>query len=219
MRNNLAGLLSLVSLMRDGADSVEDLASAMESRLRPMAHIHQLLGEGSWCGVNLEMLVHSLLDAISNLACHPGDDCIGASRRNRRRKTLPLAMILLEWFTNSCKYGVFSRPSDGCLTIQWDIDHSASTPLLRLRWKECGGPPMPDPIRPSLGTELVQGFATRELGGRCELTYPSTGVEHLLEFPLTRGRVAPRCALRAVADATDFPHRRLYTSLHAAVFS
>ncbi len=92
-------------------------------------------------------------------------------------------MILLEWFTNSCKYGVHSVP-DGKLDLGWELIDGSIGQRVRLRWTESGGPTVQGEIKPSLGTELVKGFATRELGGQCELSYPPTGADHVLEFPI-----------------------------------
>ena len=69
----------------------------------------------------------------------------------------------------------------GSLKVTWAVATLASsaeqdkpaeeTKVLRLRWIEQGGPPPPHPITPSLGTQLVRGFASRELKGFCELRY------------------------------------------------
>ncbi len=69
--NNLAGLLSLVDLMRHKARDVEEMASALEARLGAMTHIHRLLAEARWQDVNLETLVRSLLSAMESMACAP----------------------------------------------------------------------------------------------------------------------------------------------------
>jgi two-component sensor histidine kinase len=99
------------------------------------------------------------------------------------RQTPPLSMILLEWFTNSCKYGAHSVPG-GRLMVVWVVHRTQSPPRLRLHWTETGGPPIPSKITPSLGTELVEGFASLELRGKLQLRFPEEGADHVLEFPL-----------------------------------
>jgi two-component sensor histidine kinase len=65
-----------------------------------------------------------------------------------------------------------------------DVTWEAVGPrLVRLRWKESGGPPVKGPVTPSLGTELVKAFAQGELRGVCELRFPEGGADHVLEFP------------------------------------
>jgi hypothetical protein len=94
-------------------------------------------------------------------------------------------MILLEWFTNSSKYGAHSRAT-GRVRVGWErVDGNGHGEQVRLRWRESGGPRLSDQApSSSLGTELVKGFATLELRGRYEPRYHREGAEHLLEFPV-----------------------------------
>jgi two-component system CheB/CheR fusion protein len=92
---------------------------------------------------------------------------------------LPLTLILTEFFTNSAKYGAHSFPA-GNVALTWVLDGRTLT----LRWRETApGPIAPNP-KPSLGTALIESFATRELAGTCSLTYPPTGALHTLTFSL-----------------------------------
>ena len=181
VRNNVAGLLSLVSAMRITSQDVSSFADAIESRLGAMAHIHRLLADRGWQVVVLESLIRSLLDAMGSMACQPIPvEIAGPLVEIEAPKALPMAMLLLEWFTNSCKYGAHSSP-EGRLEVSWTFDPSSR--LVSLRWRELGGPPVKQMGAPSLGTELVRGFASRELAGRVELRFPESGADHLLEFP------------------------------------
>ena len=90
-------------------------------------------------------------------------------------------MILVEWFTNSHKYGACSVP-EGKVKVAWQrLDDPRG--WVRLTWTERDGPLIRRAGKPSLGTKLVQGFAGNELRGRCHMTYPPEGAEHVLEFP------------------------------------
>ena len=136
----------------------------------------------------------------------------GPTARVSTKQALPLAMILLEWFTNSGKYGAHSRPT-GRVFVAWErvagIPHAAglnrtgpngSGPgngraagdWVRLHWRESGGPPIHEREPPtSLGTELVKGFAALELRGRFEARYRLEGVDYLLEFPVLEQEQEP----------------------------
>src|SRR5438093_5237308 len=48
VRNNLAGLLSLIAAMRDTTRDVPSFAAAIEGRLMAMVHVHQLLADTGW---------------------------------------------------------------------------------------------------------------------------------------------------------------------------
>lgn len=186
VRNNLAGLLGLVSAMKATAPSrdAEAFASAIEGRLLAMTHVNRLLAETNWQSVELRVLIASLLEAVKQLGCHPIPVKVeGPAVFVSPRQASPLSMILVEWFTNSCKYGAHSVEA-GRLTVAWAIDRSADAARVRLHWVETGGPPIPGPVTPSLGTELVEGFAAVELRGKLELRFPEEGADHVLEFPL-----------------------------------
>jgi PAS domain S-box-containing protein len=185
VRNNLASLLALVDVMADRAPDVRAFSRAMEGRLTAMAHTHRLLAESSWRPLDLKALVESALDAMRHLA--PFDIpalATGPSVALSAKYALPLMMVLAEWYTNSCKYGAHSAPG-GRVEISWELEPAQpppSCPRLTLRWTETGGPPVRTPGPPSIGTELVQGFVTRELAGTCELSYPPEGARHLIRF-------------------------------------
>jgi PAS domain S-box-containing protein len=184
VKNNLAGLLSLVSLVQGRAKSVHAFARAMESRLLGMAHIHHLLAGSGWREVSFRSLLASLLSDMDMLARHRPELIMeGPDVMVRPSRALPLTMVLVEWFTNSAKYGAHSR-TGGKLSISWDLEPSATGANMRLRWRESGGPPIDRPITPSLGTELVTSFVANELQGSCELRYPPEGADHRIEMPV-----------------------------------
>jgi two-component sensor histidine kinase len=187
VRNNLAGMLSLVTAMRASARDVPSFAGAIEGRLMAMVHVHQLLADTGWRSVDLRTLVTTLLAAVERLGPHAAEVTVdGPPVPASPRQALPMSMILLEWFTNSGKYGAHSSPT-GRVRVEWTVTGPGDKGqrVVRLRWKESGGPRVRQPApAASLGTELVRGFATLELRGRYEAPYPPAGAEYLLEFPI-----------------------------------
>jgi PAS domain S-box-containing protein len=183
VRNNLSGLLSLVALMRHGTPDVKTFADAIEGRLLGMAHVHELLAATEWRALDLRRLVESLLEALAGLTRHAIDaDLNGPPVLMEPKQALTLTMVLQEWCTNACKYGSLGSPG-GALRIEWKLSTDPQ-PRLQLRWTESGGPPITGAGSPSLGTELVQSFVTRELRGQCTLAFPQSGADHVLTFPL-----------------------------------
>jgi two-component sensor histidine kinase len=184
VKNNLAGLMSLISLAKSRAKDVDAFAAAIESRLLGMSHVHQLLSEQGWRELSMASLVTSLLAVMKSIPQYETAMAVqGPELSIPPRIALPLTMIMVEWFTNSCKYGVHSVPG-GQLTVQWEVAALDAGRLVRLHWRERGGRPINAPIEPSLGTELVRSFVTRELQGRCELRFPVNGADHTIEFRL-----------------------------------
>jgi two-component sensor histidine kinase len=186
--NHLAGLVALVREMRQRGADAEHLARAMEDRLVALTHVHRLLTNENWGPVQVRTLFESLFQALRPAAPHPCPTTIdGPAIAVDSNQATALAMILTEWFTNSCKYGVHSKPG-GRVDVRWELVElskaSGNGRWVQLSWTERGGPPITATPSPSLGTELVHGFAARELRGRSEMRFPRDGAEHWLEFPV-----------------------------------
>jgi PAS domain S-box-containing protein len=187
--NHFAGLLGLVDLARGRARDVGEFADGFAGRLRGMAHVHRLLSDAAGRPVGLRAVIASALDAVRPLAPHAAAEHLGGDDDDvplGPKRALALTLILVEWFTNSCKYGAHSVPG-GRLDVGWalrggDGGAGATPRAVRLTWVERGGPPVPQPVRPSLGVRLAHEFAARELGGRCEMTFPPEGATHALAF-------------------------------------
>lgn len=184
IRNHLAGLLGLTSLMRSRARDVPSFANAMESRLTAMAHVHRLLAETRWEPVGLRGLVSSTLEVMGWMARHGHAVAVeGPELTITPAQAMPLSLVLVEWFTNSCKYGAHAVPA-GSVLITWEIEGNGQGRFLRMSWQERNGPVIAQPPQPSLGSELVEGFVSRELRGRCQMSFPPAGAHHVIEFPI-----------------------------------
>lgn len=179
VRNNLASLRSLIHMARD-APSSEAFADALDRRVSAMAQVHGLLVEVAWRDLDLRSLIESMRQAHPAAAGNNGGlNLSGPDVQITPRQSIPLAMTLMELMTNAGKHGAM-RTEDGRVDVAWQL----SDAVLRIQWRETAGPPVEPPIQPSLGTELIEGFIRYELGGRCELRYPRSGADHLLEIPL-----------------------------------
>jgi two-component sensor histidine kinase/HAMP domain-containing protein len=194
VRNNLAGLVSLVGLMRHTTGDVDAFAAAIEGRLRGMAHVQQMLVQSQWGSVQMRELVASTLNAMQPLARHqPAIAIDGPAIPLLPEQVMPLTLVLVEWFTNSCKYGAHSAPG-ARLRIGWKMGLQAHEPHASLTWQERDGPRIEAAAAPSLGTELVYGFVTRELRGQCWMQFPPDGADHAIEFPCGSTKPGPGTA-------------------------
>lgn len=189
VRNNLAGLLSVVTLTRAKSSSVNTFADAIEGRLLAMSRVHDVLAATGWRRVELGELTRSLLDALKALSRHRATIEVNGPRvLLSPAQTLPLMMVVQEWFTNSCKYGALSVPA-GQLRVGWELDCLSGA--IRFRWTELGGPRIEVPVTPSLGTDLVESFVTRELRGEFRPGYPPSGADHVLMIPVAGAQDDP----------------------------
>ena len=185
VRNNIAGLLSLVEMTRRSAPSANEFAAAMTRRIRAMAQVQSLLVESQWRPVGLRALVNGVLDGLRSTA--PYDVTLiaeGPAVSISARHSTPVAMTLAELFANSCKHGAHSVPS-GRVEVTWTVHREGETDLVTLHWRETGGPRIEKSIVPSLGVELIEGFVRFELGGTANLRFPPIGVDH--EFVFSAG--------------------------------
>jgi PAS domain S-box-containing protein len=194
--NHLAGLLTLVAEMRERGAAAHDLARAMEGRLIALARVNRLLAAAGWRPVGWQSILTPLLAGLGSAAPHACETTVsGPDAPVDAKQATALAMILSEWFTNSCKYGAHSVAGGRLAVRVEELPDAASASSsaaaaapgqrwLRLTWSEAGGPEIAGPVTASLGTELVQGFASRELRGRCVLSFHPSGAAHALEFPV-----------------------------------
>jgi len=197
VRNNLASLRSLISLTRNKVVDVPSFATALENRVMTLSQIHNLLAESGWRDLDLRTLVTSLLSSMQRTAPNLIPvEVEGSPVRISPRQSLPLAMSLLELFTNSCKHGAHTAPT-GRLNIEWKAIDTPDGKLIRLSWREAGGPTITGRVSRSLGTELIEGFVSFELGGKCELNFTPEGVRHVIEFPAA--------VFEPTRDATPLP--------------
>lgn len=182
VQNHIAGLLGLMGAMKTRTRDVEAFATAIETRLRAMAHVQRLLSDTKWEPVDLRRLITSTLEAMASMAKHANPvEVEGSAVLLSAEQAMPLTLVLVEWFTNSCKYGAHSL-AGGALSIRWESKQNGAGRVLHFAWEERGGPRIGQPVTPSLGTQLVEAFVTRELHGRCGMTFPSEGARHKVEF-------------------------------------
>jgi two-component sensor histidine kinase len=191
VRNNLASLLAMITLMRQRATTVQGFAEAVEARVMALVQSHGLLVEAHWGDVDLRTLVTRLLHSLQRIAPHNIEVQIdGPAVAVSARQTLPLAMTMWELFANSCKHGAHSQAT-GQLRVAWQVRRQDGQAIVELLWRERGGPAIAAEPVASLGLELIRGFVGHELGGHCVLRFPQPGVEHTLAFPMTPTPAAP----------------------------
>lgn len=201
-RNMLAVVQSILRLTR--ADSVADMVTALDGRIRALARAHTLLSNSRWQGADLGRLVAEEMDPYRD---DDSERVITTGPTVMLRPTLAqaLALALHELATNAAKYGALSVLT-GRVSVTWELrpDH------LQLDWAESGGPAASPPTKRGFGTRVVVANIEQDLGGRatfswspdglkCSLSVPRT---HVAEIPATR-RDPPR--LQAVA-APQLPH-------------
>lgn len=177
-KNMLALVQATVHLTQ--ADTVDELKSAIQGRLKALANAHTLLAQSRWAGADLCRLV---TEEVSPYAPE------GISRVNingpklflKPQSAQSIAMILHELTTNAVKYGALSVPT-GQLRVEWS---NGGTDLL-IRWFETNGPPVSLPRRQGFGTRVISQLIKAELEGKVEFDWHCEGLACEITVPVAK---------------------------------
>jgi PAS domain S-box-containing protein len=175
VRNNLTSLIALIDLGAQSTTDVEKLAASMRSRVNAMAAVHSLLSDEQWRPVDLKTILQRALTAedSSRFALDGPDISVVPER------VQAFIMVINELATNSRKYGALSI-GEGSVSLIWSLEQREDETVLRLHWREEGGPTIVGDPELGVGLQLVKGLIERELGGGVELDFSPRGVRHTL---------------------------------------
>jgi PAS domain S-box-containing protein len=186
VKNTLATVQSLATQTARGTDSPEAFRQAFEGRLIALSQAHDQLTRRHWKSADLRDIVEGA--TAPHLARPPETpDQIaieGEPIMVTPRVALTLALGLHELTTNATKYGALSVPA-GRIEVRWQIERQPSQrPLLRIEWRERGGPPVRVPERQGFGTRFIVGSVASELQGHAKLDFNPAGLVCTMEIPL-----------------------------------
>jgi two-component sensor histidine kinase len=97
---------------------------------------------------------------------------------------LALSMILYELATNAGKHGALSTPT-GRVIVEWGLTGNEQSRVLRLTWREIGGPPASQPPDHGFGLTLIERSVGYELDGEVRLDFAPEGLSCELVIPYT----------------------------------
>jgi two-component sensor histidine kinase len=81
-------------------------------------------------------------------------------------QALLLGMTMHELATNAVKYGALSN-AQGTVDLSWRISPVADGRILKLEWREQGGPSVNPPGRKGFGSTLIERAVQQERGKSC----------------------------------------------------
>lgn len=128
-----------------------DAVYAFERRLMALSAAHDALLQTSWIQADLHAVAATVIEAI------------GFSDRVRMaglpvalgpRAALSFSLIVHELLTNACKYGALTNDY-GKVSLSWGVEDSQDGDLLKIEWRERGGPPVVPPTRKGFGSKLI----------------------------------------------------------------
>lgn len=148
-----------------------------EGRLAALAAAHDVLTRAAWEAGSIAQVV---AEAVAPQ--DPGGGRLTASGPPvdvEPKAAVALALAMHELATNAVKYGALSTP-EGRVEIRWTADAG----LLRLTWRETGGPPVAKPIRRGFGARLLEQGLAEELRGRVQMEFRPEGLVCTVEARL-----------------------------------
>jgi two-component sensor histidine kinase len=208
-KNLLAIVLAIARQTSRYTRSFEEFETRFNSRIQALADAHDLLVEQQWGGAALPDLVNAQLSAFGlEKVTYGGDKII-----LRAEAVQNVALALHELATNASKYGSLSVPN-GRVDIRWAYEQAEEgKPVVRLTWRETGGPPVTPPVQKGFGCFVLERVTVNALG-EGGLEYRPDGIvwtciikpEHLVDG--TQQVQEPRAQAVRHADAGETRQRR-----------
>lgn len=179
VKNTLANVLSIVTLTRRRAKTLDEFADGLDGRIRALSATHDLLTQSDWGTTPIAAV------AAAELAPYiRGEDgtldMSGPPVELAPNDALSLGLALHELATNASKYGALSVPG-GRVSIRWAL---AGPNLAQIDWRESGGPPVSEQRHRGFGTDLIEKIVAHELRNPVELVFAPEGVRCSMKVPV-----------------------------------
>lgn len=173
LKNTMAMVQAIAAQTLKGV-AEREAVDAFNSRIVTMGHAHDVLLRQDWSAASLE---HTARAALAPLDGLQQVSVRGPAVQIGPRATIALSLMLHELATNAAKYGALSTPK-GRVELAWTVEDG----LLRLCWRETGGPRVSEPSRKGFGSRLIDmGLGP---GGSVERRYPPEGFEADVTAPI-----------------------------------
>nr|WP_081991414.1 PAS domain S-box protein [Inquilinus limosus] len=179
----LAG--AVITLSTRTAQSPDELAEQVQSRLATLARAHDLTlpdlsRQQAATPTTLETLLRTIVapfeDASDGRITIAGPEvAIGG------QAVTSLALLLHELATNAAKYGALSTVS-GRVAVAWTVEDA----MLSLSWAERDGPSADGARSDGFGTWLVDSTVRGQLQGQITRRWEAEGLIILMSMPLAR---------------------------------
>jgi PAS domain S-box-containing protein len=173
-RNALAVVQAIMRLTRGTTPS--NYVKAVEGRIKALSQAHSLLSQSRWQGADITRMVEEEL-APYRVAGSSQVSITGESVLLPPDRAQTVALALHELATNSAKYGALSC-REGHLNVDWQLDSG----MIKLNWREAGGPPTQVPKTHGFGTKIINA-TVKQMGGDVMLDWRPKGLHCTLSIP------------------------------------
>jgi len=171
VKNTLANVLSIVSLTRRRAETLDEFAEGIDNRIRALSATHDLLTQSEWGTTPIAAVISVELAPYTNANDHEVV-ATGPDVELAPNDALSLGLAIHELATNAAKYGALSC-SGGRVSITWEL---VNPNLARIEWVESNGPSVAPPTKRGFGIDLIEKIVAHELRHPVELEFDPEGV-------------------------------------------
>jgi two-component system CheB/CheR fusion protein len=158
-----------------------EFVERFSGRLSALAAAHSLLVQSEWKGADLGALARAQLEAHTldnpGRVRFEGDPVLLPADM-----ATPFGLVVHELATNAAKYGALSQPG-GVVHVNWTLASRNEKPVVRIVWREEGGPPARRP-HTGFGTSLIERGIP---GATVNNDFTSSGLVCTIEAPLPDG--------------------------------
>jgi two-component sensor histidine kinase len=193
VKNNLAGLMSLVNIYESSSRGVDEFAASVNGKLLAMGAAHEMMGQNGQLPIAFKSLIRRIANQFRETKLDKRQleiDCDDIQVVSRQ--ITPLAIICQELFANSSKYGAYRN---GAGRVQIQCKAADLTPEgigIRMIWREFDGPPVSPPQQLGQGLDMVESFVQYELKGACEFFFEDPGFRFELRCRLDSPNAEPQ---------------------------
>ncbi len=180
--NNTFALMSAIAGQTIRGHDVGAAREAFIARLMSLAEANKILLQNDGTGGPITDVVEG------SLAPHRSGmnriSVSGADFPLPPKQALSLALAIHELATNATKYGALANDT-GTIDIHWDTAIIDGERIFVFRWRERGGPPVPDqkPVRKGFGSRIVNAVLAQDFGGKVLTSFEASGFVCELRSP------------------------------------
>jgi two-component sensor histidine kinase len=180
-KNLLAVIQAMARQTATAGGTAKDFENRFTARLESLAGSQDLLVMQDWHGASLRELAQSQLVHYADLI---GRRILvdGPNVMLKPEAAQNIGLALHELSTNAAKYGALSN-FDGKVHLNWTVVTDGDEPLLRMSWRETGGPEVTPPAREGFGHKVLKRIAAHALEGKVTLDFAPEGLVWKLEIP------------------------------------
>jgi len=179
VKNTLANVLSIMSLTKRRAKTLDEFADSLEGRIRSLSATHDLLTGTDWGTTPIRSVLEAELQHFRAASDHIVN-IDGPPVELAPNDALSFGLAIHELATNAAKFGAFSVP-DGKVSVYWRLvdDH-----LVEVEWHESNGPLVEEERGRGFGTELIEKIVAHELRNPVRLAFEREGVRCTMRVPV-----------------------------------